>query len=92
MALSAVSAGKNQLTVKWKKGKAITGYEVQYSLKKSFAGAKTIVIKKAGAVKTVLKGLTPNKTYFVRVRAYKAVGSKKYYSAWSKAKNAKPKK
>ena len=74
------------------KGKDITGYEVQYSLKKSFAGAKTIGIKKAGAVKTVLKGLTPNKTYFVRVRAYKAVGSKKYYSAWSKAKNAKPKK
>ena len=92
VALSAVSAGKNQLTVKWKKGKAITGYEVQYCLKKSFAGAKTIVIKKAGAVKTVLKGLTPSKTYFVRVRAYKAVGNKIFYSAWSKVKSAKPKK
>ena len=92
VSISAVSAGKNQLTVKWKKGKDITGYEVQYSLKKSFAGAKTIAIKKAGTVKTVLKGLTPNKTYFVRVRAYKTVGNKKYYSAWSKVKNAKPKK
>ena len=91
VALSALTAGKQQLTVKWKKGAGITGYEVQYGLKKSFAEAKTVTIKKAATVKTVLKKLKTGKTYYVRVRAYKTVGGKKYYSAWSKAKGAKVK-
>jgi len=77
--------------VKWNKGTGITGYEVQYGLKKSFAGAKKVTIKKAATVKTVLKKLTTGKKYYVRVRAYKTVSGKKYYSAWSKAKNAKVK-
>jgi len=91
VALAGLTAGKQQLTVKWKKGSGITGYEVQYSLKKSFAGAKKVTIKKAATVKTVLKNLTTGKTYYVRIRAYKTVSGKKYYSAWSKAKSAKVK-
>ena len=91
VALSTLTAGKQQLTVKWKKGTGITGYEVQYGLKKSFAGAKTVTIKKAATVKTVLKNLTTGKTYYVRIRAYKTVNGKKYFSAWSKAKSAKVK-
>ena len=91
VALSKLTAGKRQLTVTWKKGKNITGYQVQYSLKKSFSAAKTVTIKKAATVKTVLKKLTIGKKYYVRVRAYKTVSGKKYYSAWSKAKSAKVK-
>ena len=90
VALSKLTAGQQQLTVTWKKGKDITGYEVQYGLKKSFAGAKTVAVKNT-AVKTVLKNLTAGKTYYVRIRAYKTVKGKKYYSAWSKAKSAKVK-
>lgn len=90
VALSKLTAGKQQLTVTWKKGTGITGYEVQYSLKKSFAGAKKVAVKKT-AVKTVLKKLTTGKTYYVRIRAYKTVNGKKYFSAWSKAKGAKVK-
>ena len=92
VALSSLTPGARQLTVKWRKGTGVTGYELQYGLKKNFSGAKTVVIKKAGTVKTVLKNLTPNKTCYVRIRAYKAAGGKKYYSAWSRAKSAKPKK
>jgi len=90
--LSKLTTGSKKLTVKWKKGTGITGYEVQYSLKSDFSSAKKVTISKAGTIKTVLKGLTPNKTYYVRIRTYKTVGKKKYYSAWSKAKSAKPKK
>jgi hypothetical protein len=90
VALTGLTAGKQQLTVAWNKGTGVTGYEVQYALKKSFAGAKTVVVKKAAA-KTVLKKLTTGKKYYVRVRAYKIVNGKKYYSAWSKAKGAKVK-
>ena len=91
VALTGLTAGKQQLTVKWKKGKNITGYQVQYSLKKSFSAAKTVTIKKAATVKAVLKKLKTGKTWYVRVRTYKTVKGKKYYSAWSKAKSAKVK-
>ena len=91
VALSAVTPGTKQLTVKWKKGKGVTGYEVQYSLKKSFASAKKVTITKAATVKTVIKKLLSNKTYYVRIRTYKTVKGKKYYSAWSGAKSAKTK-
>jgi hypothetical protein len=91
VALSKLTAGTKQLTVTWKKGKNITGYQVQYSLKKNFASARTVTIKKAATVSTVLKKLTSKKAYYVRVRTYKTVKGKKYYSAWSKAKAAKVK-
>ena len=91
VALTKLTAGQQQLTVTWKKGTSITGYEVQYSLKKDFAGAKKITIKKAATVETVLKKLPTGKICYVRVRAYKTVKGKKYYSAWSKAKGAKVK-
>ena len=89
VALVLLTPGSKQLTVKWKKGANISGYEVQYSLKKSFASARKVSINKAGTVQTVLKKLTANKTYYVRVRTYKTVKGKKYYSTWSKAKSAK---
>ena len=87
VALSAVTPDSKQLTVKWKKGAGITGYEVQYSLKKTFASAKKVTITKAATVKTVIKKLQPKKTYYVRIRTYKTVKGKKYYSAWSGAKS-----
>ena len=88
VALVSLTPGSKQLTVKWKKGASINGYEVQYSLKKDFASSSKVTIKKAGTVQTVLKKLTANKTYYVRVRTYKTVKGKKYYSTWSKVKSA----
>ena len=89
--LSSLTAGKKELTVKWSKGSGITGYEIEYSLKKDFKTKKSVVIKKAATTKTVLKKLQAKKTYYVRIRAYKTVGGKKYYSAWSAIKNKKTK-
>ena len=91
VALSSLTAGSKQLTVKWKKGNSITGYEVQYSTKKSFASAKKAVIIKPATVKTTITGLKAKQTYYVRIRTYKTVKGKKYYSNWSKAKFAKTK-
>ena len=89
--LSSLTAGKKELTVKWAKGSGITGYEIQYSLKKDFKDAKTETVKKAAATKTVLKELTSKKTYYVRIRTYKTANGKKYYSAWSAVKSKKTK-
>ena len=68
----------------------ITGYQIQAALTKNF---KTIASKKTvkGASKTSgkLTGLKTGKNYYVRIRTYKTVSGKKYYSAWSKAKTVK---
>ena len=89
--LSSLTPGKKEMTVKWAKGSGITGYEIEYSLKKNFKDAKTVTIKKAATTKTILKKLQAKKTYYVRIRAYKTVNGKKYYSAWSAIKNKKTK-
>ena len=91
VSLSSLTPGTRQLTVKWNKGVSVTGYEVQYALKKSFSGAKKVNIAKAGTVSTVINKLATGKTYYVRVRAYRTVKGKKYYSAWSKVKGVKVK-
>ena len=91
MKLSSLTAGKSTITVKWKKGSNITGYQVQYSLKKSFASKKTVTVTKVATTKAVIRKLKSKKTYYVRIRTYKTVKGKKYYSAWSKAKAVKVK-
>ena len=89
--LSSLTADKGTITVKWKKGSNITGYQLQYSLKKSFASKKTATVAKAATTKAVIKKLKSKKTYYVRIRTFKTVKGKKYYSAWSKAKAVKVK-
>lgn len=91
VAIKTLTAGRKKLTVRWKKGAGITGYQVQYSLRKDFSAKTTVAVKKAATTQATIKKLKANKTYYVRVRAYKTVGGKKYYSAWSKVKSAKVK-
>ena len=91
VALSQLTAGSKSFTAKWKQGKANTGYQLQYALKKNFSGAKTVTVKKARTVSATVKSLQSGKTYYVRLRAYKTVSKKNYYSAWSKAKSVKVK-
>ena len=92
MSISRLTTGKKCMTVKWKKQSGITGYEVQYSQKKNFSGAKKKVIKKAKTTGIKIKNLKGGKLYFVQVRSYKVVNNKYYYSAWSKKKAIKVKK
>lgn len=87
--LSKLKKGKKRATVQWKaQKKEINGYEIQYALKKNFKKAKTL---KAGKSKTkvVVKKLKSRKKYFFRIRTYKTVEGKTYYSSWSKAKAVK---
>ena len=90
-AISSVrSARTGEMTVAWKKNAAATGYYVQYSKNDSFTAAyKTVTVDDAAAVSKVLTGLTPGKNYYVRVRAFKTVGSKRYLSTWSAVKSVR---
>ena len=86
-----VSENDYRKFITWAKDNTVTGYEVQYSLKKNFKGAKTAKITKAGTTKKIIKKLKSGKKYFVKVRSYKKAGKVMLYGAWSKAKNAKVK-
>ena len=79
-----------KMTVKWGKNTKATGYQIQYSTSKTFvSGNKTANVTKAATVSKVIGSLTKGKTYYVRIRTYKTVGSTKYWSTWSPAKSVK---
>lgn len=77
------------MTAKWSRNAKGSGYQIQYSLKSSFAGAKTLTAAKNTIVTKSVTGLKKGSIYYVRVRTFKSVGSTMYYSAWSAAKKVK---
>ena len=92
-AVSKPKAIRKGFTIKWKKVSVATGYEVQYALNSKFTKSKkTVKIKKAATVSKKVTKLKAKKKYYVRVRAYKVVSGKTYYSTWCKAKTVKTKK
>ena len=85
--ITSLTAGKQQMTVKWRKQSVqTTGYQIQYSTSSSFTSKKTITIAKTGTTKRTIKKLKSKKTYYVRVRTYKKGG---HYSKWSAFKKVK---
>ena len=88
--LVKVTGAKKAFTAQWKKG-AVTGYQLQYAANNKFSGAKNVTIKKAATLKYSVSKLAANKTFYVRVRTYKAISGANYYSAWSAVKAVKTK-
>ena len=87
---SKITSARKTFTAQWKKIKNVTGYEIQYAKKSNFSDAKTLKYK--SAVKFTIKNKKGGKKYFIRVRTYKTIGGKNYYSAWSKTKTVTTKK
>ena len=89
--ISSLTALNNGFKVKWKAQKTqTTGYEIRYSKSSSFKNytSKTVSTKYTSKSYT---GLSDKKTYYVKIRTYKTVSGKKYYSSWSAVKNIKTK-
>lgn len=85
-----ITGKKGVVTVGWGKRSEAGGYQIQYGLKSSFSGAKTLTAKKT-ATKATVKGLKAGKKYYFRIRTYKIVNGVTYLSAWSKAKSVQVK-
>ena len=75
--------GKN-LVVKYSKVSGAKGYQITYATNSKFTKSKKVVntTKRTKTIKKLKKG----KTYTVRMRTYKTVSKKTYYSTWSAAK------
>lgn len=73
------------LSVTWKKNSYATGYEIQYSRTKTFISGKTktVVANGKDTLNTAISNLKKGGKYYVRIRAFKTSGGKKYYSAFS---------
>ena len=84
---------KKTLNVSWRRDAQATKYVVQYSQSSKFKGktTKTVTINNNKTGKTVLKGLTSRKNYYVRVRSCKVVNGKEIWGAYSKATKMKVK-
>ena len=91
-AIKTLSAKDKGFRLTWKKKtKQVDGYQLQYSLKSSFSNSKKVKVTSNKANAETVLNLKSGKTYYVRIRTYKKVGSKTYYSSWSAKKKVKTK-
>lgn len=88
---TAASLKKKQAKITWRQVKGAEGYQIQYALKSNFKGRKTLTVKGTKSSAKTIKKLKSNKTYFVRMRAYKTIGGKKVYTNFSAKKQVKVK-
>ena len=91
--ISKVAVKSKAFAAKWKKQSAqTTGYQIRYATNSKLSKAKTVTVKKNSTTSVTVKKLSAKKKYYVQVRTYKKVGSKTYYSGWSKTKSVTTKK
>ena len=81
--LTIKSTAAKTAAVSWQKNAKATGYQVRYSTNANMKNAVTVVVKKPNTVKTTIKNLKSKTVCYFQIRAYKTVGKKTYYSAWS---------
>ena len=87
-AISSLSKLKKAFTAKWKKQSAQTsGYQLLYSTNSKFKSRnKYVTVSSYKTTSKTIKKLAAKKKYYVKIRTYKSVSGKKYYSGWSAAK------
>ncbi|MBR1416258.1 MAG: fibronectin type III domain-containing protein [Bacilli bacterium] len=91
--LKKLKSEKKGFTAKWTEQTTLTtGYQIEYSLNKNFKSYTKVFVKPNTTTKETIKKLKANKKYYVRIRTYKTINGKKYYSVWSNIKKVTTKK
>lgn len=92
---TSLKGGKKKITLKWKKlaSSKATGYQIQYCQYEDMPSdySETKTIKSYKTVSTTLKTNFGERNYYVKIRSYKTIRSKKNYSPWSAVKSVKVK-
>ena len=90
--IGKVTSKRRGFKVKWnKQSTQTTGYQLQYSKYKNFKSPFKVTVKGNKNTSYTAKKLHSGRKYYVRVRTYKTVDGKKYYSKWSDTKTVKAK-
>ena len=79
----------NRIQLKWKKVKGANGYQIYRATKKNGKYKNIKTIKKGSTLKFVDSGLTKNKTYYYKIRAYRTVNKTKVLGTFSNRKYKK---
>ena len=90
----SLTSGKTEIVVKWSQEAKIGRCQIQVSQKKDFSdkiSKKFRISEKTEKHAKTVKGLQPGMKYYVRIRTYKTVGKKTYYSDWSPVKTVRTK-
>ncbi|MBU5481629.1 CAP domain-containing protein [Blautia sp. MSJ-19] len=88
-AISKVTAGKKKFTVSCRKMSGVSGYQIAYSTNKN-KQYRYVNVSAQNASMTITQ-LTSQKTYYVKVRAYKKIDGKTLYGKYSTIKSVKVK-
>ena len=83
MVVTELKAGPERFKVTYEKNSKATGYEVVYSRNEDFSNSKTVKVTSVSTLSKTVKYLEAEEPYYVKVRSYKKVGSKYYYSNYS---------
>lgn len=84
--IRGLNGKKRALSVQIKKVSGSNGCQIVYSTSKTFKNKKNTIFN--GNSKTIHK-LTSKKMYYVKIRSYKKVGSKKIYGPYSRVQKVK---
>ncbi len=76
-----------KMMVKWKRNTKVSGYQIQYSTSSKFKNAKKVTVKPNKITKKMVSKLVKKKKYYVRIRTYRKISGKTYYSSWSGSKS-----
>lgn len=79
---------QTKAVVKVKSVNDIAGYQINYSTSKSFNKKSTKTINSTKD-KITISNLSKKNVYYIKVRTYKTINKKKYYSKWSPVKKLK---
>ena len=85
--ITKVSTAKRKVKVNIKKDVKATGYQIVAAKNSRFSKGKKVLTKKGTRQVTyTITKLNSRKIYYVKARAYKTIGNKKYFGPWSKVK------
>ncbi len=87
--IESLTAKRKGFTVKYKTVTLADGYQINYSLKKDFTGAKTVTVKSNTQASKKISSLEGGRRYYVRVRTYRKDGGENLYSDWSDTETVK---
>jgi predicted chitinase len=86
----AAEAGYDKIKLTWTKSSEATGYEIYRSDSSTGTYSKIATITNNYTVSYTNSGLITGKKYFYKIRAYRTISGKNYYSSYSSSVNATP--
>lgn len=81
--IKSINAKSKGFTVSWNKASNSSGYQIMYSTSSKFSTSKTLTVSSSTTFSKTVSKLLAKKKYYVKVRSYRTINSKKYYSSWS---------